>query len=58
MLRKHVLGSFNLNNSKYLGFPLKMFLLGILDTYTKKNEHMCTLAGSGGGRGEGGGCTR
>ena len=47
MLKKHVFGSFNLNNFKIFRFSFGDILLGTLDTYTIKNEH--TLDSSGGG---------
>ena len=36
MLKKHVFGSFNLNNSEKYRLSLRTVFLGTLDTYTKK----------------------
>ena len=47
MLRNHVLGSFNLNNSEMFRLSFEDIFLGTLDTYTKKH----TLGSSGGGGG-------
>ena len=47
MLKNHVFGSFNLNNSEKHRLSFEDIFLGTLDTYTKKNEP--TLGSSGGG---------
>ena len=47
MLKKHVFGSLNLNNSEIFRLSFEDIFLGTLDTYTKKNEP--TLGSSGGG---------
>ena len=49
MLKKHVLGSLNHNNSEIFRLSSEDIFLGTLDTYTKKNEP--TLGSSGGGVG-------
>ena len=47
MLKKHVFGSLNLNNSEIFRLSFEDIFLGTLDTYTKEKEF--TLGSSGGG---------
>ena len=47
MLKNHVFGSLNLNNSEIFRLSFEDIFLGTLDTYTKKNEP--TFGSSGGG---------
>ena len=47
MLKNHVFGSLNLNNSEIFRLSFEDIFLGTLDTYMKKNEP--TLGSSGGG---------
>ena len=48
MLKKHVFGSFNLNNSEKHRLSFEDIFLGTLDTYTKKmNPPSAALGGEG-----------
>ena len=48
MLKNHVFGSFNLNNSEKHRLSFEDIFLGILDTYTKKmNPPSIVLSGGG-----------
>ena len=50
MLKKHVFGSLNLNNSKIFRLSFEDIFLGTLDTYTKiMNKPSTVLRGGGGG---------
>ena len=51
MLKNHVSGSFNLNNSEKYRLSFEDIFWGTLDTYTKKNEtHPRPVFGGGGAR--------
>ena len=53
MLKNHVLGSFNLNNSEKYRLSFEDIFLGILEIYTKKNKPTLDNFFFGGGvRGE------
>ena len=49
MLKKHVFGSFNLNNSEKHSLSFEDIFLGTLDTYTKKMNPPSAVLGGGGG---------
>ena len=50
MLKNHVFGSFNLNNSERYRLSFEDIFLGTLDTYTKKMNPPSTVLGGGGAR--------
>ena len=47
MLKKHVFGSFNLNNSEKHKLSFEDIFLGTLDTYTKKMNPPSAVLGGG-----------
>ena len=47
MLKNHVLGSCNLNNSERYRLSFEDIFLGTLDTYTKKMNSPSTVLGGG-----------
>ena len=47
MLKNHVFGSFNLNNSERYRLSFEDIFLGTLDTYTKKMNPPSTVLGGG-----------
>ena len=47
MLKKHVFGPLNLNNSKIFRLSFEDFFLGTLDTYTKKMNPPSAVLGGG-----------
>ena len=47
MLKKHVLGSLNLNNSEIFRLYFGDMILGTLDTYTKKMNPLSAVLGGG-----------
>ena len=50
MLKKHVFGSFNLNNSEKHRLSFEDIFLGTLNTYTKKINPPSAVLGGGGAR--------
>ena len=50
MLKNHVFGSFNLNNSEKHRLSFEDIFLGTLDTYTKKMNPPSAVLGGGGAR--------
>ena len=52
MLKKHVFGSLNLNNSEIFRLSFEDIFLGTLDTYTKKMNPPSAVLGGGGVHGK------
>ena len=48
MVKNHVFGSFNLNNSEKHRLSFEDIFLGTLDTYTKKMNSPSAVLGGGG----------